>query len=194
MNLDLRIALLLFCLAASACKTRGRPPDGRGREWFAVSGAIVERGGDDTQDVDDAGAFGIEGGHDVLATEQFRAGFEFGFSWSSHDGNPTSAPAQGYDLNVMRWSMGGRASFQMPAIGAVLYANGGIYLRDEDLSGVDPVAIPPEEESGHGLYYGAGMDFWYDRIGRMGPFVRVYEVSDSDVRDVLVGFSVTFYP
>jgi hypothetical protein len=59
---------------------------------------------------------------------------------------------------------------------------------------VRTLSLPPDEQSGHGLYLGGGLDLWFDRIGRMGPFVRVYELSDSDVRDVLVGFSVTFYP
>ena len=71
----------------------------------------------------------------------------------------------------------------------MLYVNGGVYLRDEDCHDE-----PGLENSGHGPYYGAGLDFWFDRNGRMGPFVRSYELSDGSLRETLFGLSITFYP
>jgi hypothetical protein len=184
----------LLCLASSACRNTLPPRDGHGRQWFAVAGSMVERDGDQAQDVDEAGAFTLEGGYDVLTTEYLRAGFEVGFNWSSHDVRSTSTPGESWDLYVARWSMGARAGLMIPAIDGVLYVNGGFFLRDEDADDWDVVAAPPPEESGTGLYIGGGLDFWFDRVGRMGPFVRYYDDSDSDVHEMLIGLSVTFCP
>lgn len=197
---ELRLAIAsrmlagLLLLASSACKNSMPPRDGHGREWFSVSGSMVERDGDVGQDVDESGAFTIEGGYDVLTTQYLRAGFEVGFNWSSQDVRSTTAPSESWDLSVARWSMGARAGLLIPGVDGVLYVNGGLFLRDEDADDSDAVAVPPPEESGTGLYVGAGLDFWFDRVGRMGPFVRYYDDSDSDVRETLIGLSVTFYP
>jgi hypothetical protein len=165
------------------------PPDGRGREWFGVAGAVVDRRGSDAQSIDDGPALTLEGGYDLVTTRYLRAGFELGVNWSHHDMERISGIDDDPDIDVARWNLGGRASLSIEPLGVVAYVDGGIYFRSEDSD-----EEPDQEQDGRGSYVGGGLDFWYDSIGRMGPFVRYYDFADSDLTEVLVGLSITFYP
>jgi hypothetical protein len=180
----LALGLLLFC---GACRVPGPPPEGRGREWLSVFAASVDRRGSDADQVDDSAAFALEGGYDVLATTRVRAGFEIGVSWSRHDVPVTTGTDENPKLSVARYQLGGRASLDLTPLNAVLYVNGGIYVRNEESNDE-----PDFEQNGRGNYLGGGLDFWYDSTGRMGPFVRAYDFADSDLTEVLVGLAATF--
>jgi hypothetical protein len=179
--------------ALGACKTTGLGADGRGRTWFSGAASIVQlHGDDDLESADSGGAFTIEGGYDLWTTELLRAGWEIGATWSRYDVEPQGSGGEHYDLDVAHWSLGARASLALPPIEGVLFVNGGMYFRDEAVFGDDNDYY--DESDGSGVYFGAGLEWWFDRIGRMGPMVRAYQDSDSDAYELLVGMSVTFYP
>jgi hypothetical protein len=180
-------AALALAAAAHGCRAPGPPPEGRGREWLSVFGGSVDRRGSDADLVDDSAAFALEGGYDVLATEHVRAGFEVGVVWSSHDVPQTVGTNADPRLTVARWALGARASLDLTPLNAVLWANGGIYVRSEDSSDE-----PDFEQDGRGSYVGGGLEFWFDGTGRMGPFVRGYDFADSDLTEVMLGLAVTF--
>lgn len=158
-----------------------------GREWIAVAVSSDDRRGSDSAEVSDAAAFTLEGGYDILVTKPLRAGFEIGVVWSQHDVPVVSGTATDPRLYVTRWNLGGRLALNVKPLNAVIYADGGIYVRDE--SSADE---PSFGQHGRGNYVGGGLDFWFDASGRMGPFVRMYDFADSDLTDVLVGLSATF--
>ncbi|MEO7155901.1 MAG: hypothetical protein ABI054_14730 [Planctomycetota bacterium] len=158
------------------------------REWLSVAVSSVDRRGSDEALVDDSAAFTLEGGYDVLATDVVRAGFEIGVVWSRHEVEQVSGTSSDPKLSVARWNLGVRVALesQLP-VRATLWADGGVYIRDES-SGDEPDL----EQDGGGGYVGGGLDFWFDESGRMGPFIRYYDFRDSDLDEVLVGLSATF--
>ncbi|HTF89100.1 MAG TPA: hypothetical protein VK843_11875 [Planctomycetota bacterium] len=158
------------------------------REWLSVAVSSVDRRGSDEDLVDDSAAFTLEGGYDVFATQVVRAGFEIGVVWSRHEVEQVSGTSSDPKLSVARWNLGVRVALESPApLRATLWADGGVYIRDENSSDE-----PDIEQNGGGSYVGGGLDFWFDESGRMGPFIRYYDFRDSDLDEVLVGLSATF--
>jgi len=164
-----------------------RPREGRGPEWISVSVSSDDRRGSDEAEVDDSAAFGLEGGYNVLNTKHVDAGFELGVVWSRHDVPQTTGTNSSPWLSVTRWNLGLRGSLDFTPLNGLIYVDGGLYVRDENSNDE-----PSFEQSGRGSYVGAGLDFWFDTGGRMGPFVRYYDFADSDLTEVLVGLSATF--
>lgn len=180
------LAVLALC-SLGACRAPGPPPEGRGREWLSVFVASVDRRGSDADQVDDSGALALEGGYDVIEFWRMRGALEIGAVWSRHDVPMVQGTDEDPKLSVVRYSLGGRAALDLAPLNAVLYVNGGVYVRDEESNDE-----PAFEQNGRGAYIGGGLDFWYDATGRMGPFVRAYDFADSDLNEVLVGIAATF--
>ncbi len=181
------LAAPLALFVVSACVAPRAPREGYSREWIEVFFASDDRRGSDENSVDDSGAWALEGGYNFVNTKHVDVGFEIGAVWSQHDVPQTDGTQTHPRLNVARYSLGGRVSLDFTPVNAVLWIDGGIYVRDEVSS-----TEPSYEQDGRGNYAGAGLDFWYDASGRMGPFVRTYDFADSDLSEVMVGLSVTF--
>src|SRR5688572_20025755 len=164
------ICALTALTTLGACAAPPAPPEGRGPEWISFLVASVDRRGSDEDSVDDSAALGIEGGYDIVNTEHFDAGFEIGVSWSRHDVPRVDGLDDDPSLDVARWLLGGRASLDLWPWNTLIYVHGGIYVRDE--SSDDE---PGFEQDGRGSYAGAGLEFWFDPGGRLGPFVRRYD-------------------
>lgn len=177
-------AVALVLVSCAAQQPARKAPS---REWLSVTAASVDRRGFDSAEVDDAMAFGLEGGYDFVTTPRFNAGVELGLVWSRHSVPPVNGPEDDPRLTVARWCLGARATLDLRPVNALLYVHGGGYARDE--SSDDE---PQFAQDGRGNYIGAGIDFWFDNVGRIGPFVRSYDFTDSDLTEVLVGVSSTF--
>jgi hypothetical protein len=181
-----RIACALAATLSAACEAV-RPPFAPlpPRQWVTLSSGVIERRGSDADVVNDALAWTLEGGYDMVATS-VRIGPEIGVTWSSHDLDIPGADGDP-GLDIARWNFGGRVGFDIRQLNSVWYVRGGIYLRDETTS------EPDVAQDSSGYYAGAGVEFWFDQTGRMGPFVRWYDSNDTDLEEVLVGLAVTFH-
>lgn len=170
------------CRAVAPSDLEARP------EWVRVEVAGVDRRGSDADLVDDAVAYTLEGGYDLVRTPRWRAGIELGVTWSRHDVVPIVGTDDDPQLDVLRWMAGAQAALRLFGGEAALWVDAGASFRYEDADDE-----PDYDQQGAGSYFGAGFDVYYVPGARMGPFVRVHEFSENDLREVLVGIGATIH-
>lgn len=170
------------------------------REWLELSAAVSDANdtslkfantgatADDALDV--GGTLGIAGGIDFLQGA-VDTGFELGLFVSQNDLDLDPLLFEDHrtpNAEILRALGGLRSTLDFSGAPISIYSRGGIYFREERFE------VPEiNDDQSWGWYVGGGIDWRYERCGRMGPFILFLTGEGGGREEWIFGFSARFH-